>query len=169
MSKLDRIWYRLACYEIKNTKVDWTIAKSDHAAVVTRFEHIRLKTYKNSHVKLDNDILKNNEALTELRSYLIAQLSDPQATSFDPQNKLEFAKMTIRAKALDIKARNKKKVNETLAGINKDIATNSRLLSSENDERLKNILMHELDQLQLQRDEILNVHGEKLAQLAKTK
>jgi hypothetical protein len=168
-SKLDRIWYRMACYELKSTKVDWTIAKSDHAAVITRFEHVRLKTYVNSHVKLDNDILKKNETLNELRAYLIEQLSDPQVIYFDPHNKLEFAKMTIRTKALDIMARNKKKVNETLTVINKDIAINSRLLSVENNEMLRGILIRELDQLHLQRDAILDAQGEKLAQCAKTK
>jgi hypothetical protein len=69
--------------------------------------------------------------------------------------------MTVRTKALDIMARNKKKVNETLTGINKDIATNSRLLSVENNEMLRGILTRELDQLQLQRDAILDTQGEK--------
>ena len=77
--------------------------------------------------------------------------------------------MTIRTKALDIMARNKKKVNETLTGINKDIATNSRLLSTENNEMLRGILIRELDQLHLQRDAILDAQGEKLAHCAKTK
>jgi hypothetical protein len=168
-SKLDRIWYRLASYEIKTTKIDWTIAKSDHAAVITSFKHMSIKTFVNSHVKLDNELLKNNETLLELRSYLIAQLNDPQVTGFNPHNKLEFAKMTIRTKALDIMARNKKKANDILKGINRDIVTNTRLLSIENNELLRNILIRELDQLQLQRDEIVDAQGERLAQFAKTK
>jgi hypothetical protein len=68
MSKLDRIFYRLAQFKLKSMQTDWILIKSDHAAVVAHFEHNSKRQYKNSHIKLDNEILKNPEQLMELRT-----------------------------------------------------------------------------------------------------
>ncbi len=159
----------MANLKLKSNKVDWTLIKTDHAAVVARFEHEHNVTYKSSHVKLDNDKLKDSAKLNELRTYVSGQLSDPQVATFNPHAKLEFAKMTIRTKALDIMARCRKQINEELNELNRDIVTNTRLLSSENDVQLKNMLVRELEQLKVQKDAILEAQGEKLANLAKTK
>jgi hypothetical protein len=169
MSKLDRIFYRITNFKLKSNKVDWTLAKTDHAAVVAKFEHEQNVTHKSSHVKLDNDILKDIAKLNELKEYVSNQLNDPQVATFNPHVKLEFAKMTIRTKALDIMASCRKKTNEQLNELNKDIITNTRLLSSENDIQLKNMLLRDLERLKVQKDAILDARGKKLASLAKTK
>jgi hypothetical protein len=155
--------------QIKSNKVDWTLIKTDHAAVIARFEHEQIINHKSSHIKLDNDILNDTAKLNELRAYVISQLNDPQVATFNPHARLEFAKMTIRNKALDIMARCRKQINETLIEINRDIVTNTRLLSSENDINLKNVLVRDLERLKVQKDAILDTQGEKLAQMAKTK
>jgi hypothetical protein len=169
MSKLDRILYRITNFKLKSNKVDWTLAKTDHAAVIAKFEHEINVTHKSSHVKLDNDILKDCAKLNELKEYLRSQLNDPQVATFNPHAKLEFAKMTIRTKALDIMARCRKQTNEELNELNRDIITNTRLLSSENDIRLKNLLVRDIERLKVHKDTILEAQGEKLASLAKTK
>jgi hypothetical protein len=129
MSKLDRIFYRINNFKLKSNKVDWTLAKTDHTAVVAKFEHEQNVTHKSSHVKLDNDILKDTAKLNELKEYVSNQLNDPQVATFNPHVKLEFAKMTIRTKALDIMAHCCKQTNEELNELNRDIITNTRLLS----------------------------------------
>jgi len=168
-SKLDRILYRVTKHKMKTLKTDWTIIKSDHAAVIAQFEHCERIMYKSSHVKLENDILKNPEMLNELRSYLILQLNDAHARNFNPHTKLEFAKMTLRTKALDLIAKNKKKVNERLVELNKDINNNMRIMASQTDANLQNMLLRETELLKLERDNILEQQGQKLASLAKTK
>jgi hypothetical protein len=60
--------------------------------------------------------------------------------------KLEFAKMTVRTKTLDIMARVRKKTNLELKELNKDIVTNTRLPSTETDELMREILIRELEQ-----------------------
>jgi len=169
MSKLDRIFYRITNFKLKSNKVDWTLAKTDHAAVVARFEHAHNVIHKSTHVKLDNDILKDIGKLNELKEYVTHQLNDPQVATFNPHVKLEFAKMSIRTKALDIMARCRKQKNELLNEINKEILTNTRLLGIENDIQLKNMLVRELETLKVQKDTILSEQGEKLANLARTK
>jgi len=169
MSKLDRIFYRITNFKLKTNRVDWTLAKTDHAAVIAKFEHTQNVIHKSTHVKLDNDILKDNVKLNELKEYVVNQLNDPQVATFNPHVKLEFAKMSIRTKALDIMARCRKQKNELLNEINREIITNTRLLGTENDARLKNMLIRELETLKVQKDAILNEQGEKLANLARTK
>jgi len=154
---------------LKSNRVDWTLIKTDHAAVIARFEHEQNIIHKSSHVKLDNDILKDSDKLHELREYVRSQLNDPQTENFNPHVKLEFAKMTIRTKALDIMARCRKQTNEALNELNRDIVINTKLLSSENDMQLKNVLVRDLERLKVQKDTILDAQGEKLAKLARTK
>ena len=169
MSKLDRIFYRIGNFKLKSNTVDWTLAKTDHAAVIAKFEHTQNVIHKSTQVKLDNDILKDIAKLNELKEYVVDQLNDPQVTTFNPHAKLEFAKMSIRTKALDIMARCRKQKNERLNEINKEIITNTRLLGSENDIQLRNMLVREIETLKVQKDAILNEQGEKLAHLARTK
>jgi hypothetical protein len=169
MSKLDRIFYRITNFKLKSNTVDWTLAKTDHAAVIAKFEHAHAVAHKSTQVKLDNDILKDIVKLNELKEYVVYQLNDPQVATFNPHAKLEFAKMSIRTKALDIMARCRKQKNERLNEINKEIITNTRLLVLENDIQLRNMLVRELETLKVQKDAILNEQGEKLANLARTK
>jgi hypothetical protein len=72
--------------------------------------------HRNEHIKLDNGVVQNKETLNELTSYVNEQLLT--ATDMNPHVKLEFTKMTIRTKALEIMARNKRKENERLNEIN---------------------------------------------------
>jgi hypothetical protein len=106
-SRLDSIYTRLP--EYSNTKLDtnWTLTKGDHAAVILKLEHRDKINTKNEHIKLDNTIVTNTELLNELRQYLEEQMI--QTSDMNPHMKLEFAKMTIRTKAIEISMRLRKK------------------------------------------------------------
>jgi len=52
--RLDRIYTRLPQYSNKKLETNWTLTKSDHAAVILTTEHRYKTTTKNEHVKLDN-------------------------------------------------------------------------------------------------------------------
>ncbi len=64
---------------------------------------------RNEHIKLDNSKVTNIEQLQELKQYLEEEMA--QTAGMDPHTKLEFVKMTIRTKAIEINMRLRKKEN----------------------------------------------------------
>jgi len=122
-SRQDRIYTKLSQYSIKKLDTSWTLTKSDHAAVILTLEHRGKMNTKNEHIKLYNTIVTNTELLNELKQYLEEQMV--QATVMSPHTKLEFAKMTIRTKAIEIRMRLRKKENNELRDLNDQISQNS--------------------------------------------
>ncbi len=167
MSKLDRILVRLQHFTLVETFTDWTITTSDHAAVISVMKHADKIRNRNEHVKLDNTIITSPESFMEVNNYLLEQLASAQ--HMDPHTILEFAKMTLRTKVLEIMKRNKKRQILELAELNKDIKTNTELLTRHSDTNSQNILLHELEQLNSQKQALLQTQGLKLAQFAKTR
>ncbi len=100
---------------------------------------------------------------------MISQLAEEHVRSFNPHTKLEYAKMTIRAKALDINARLRKKLNAELKTLSEDIATNTRLLATYHDLDSQETLSAELNTCITRRNAILAEQGQKLAFIAKTR
>jgi hypothetical protein len=167
MSKLDRIFHRLDQYEITDTKTCWTFTTSDHAAVVTTFKHKIRPRCRHQHIKLDNSVVLDANTLSELKQYLVEQLVS--AAGMLPQVKLEFAKMTIRTKALEITARNRTRVENRLNEIESEIKNYMELLTRYTDDNSQNIILTELESLNLMRKNIMNEQGNKLAHRAKAK
>jgi len=93
---------------------------------------------KNENIKLDNTIVTNTEILNELKQYLEEQMI--RATDMNPHLKLEFAKMTIRTKSIEIRMRLRKKEYNDLRDLNDQIIQNSELLKRYNDENSLNII-----------------------------
>jgi hypothetical protein len=166
-SRLDRIYIRLAKHSIKKLETNWTLTKSDHAAVILTLEHRDKTNTKNEHVKLDNMIVTNMELLNELKKYLEEQMI--QATHMDPHTKLEFAKMTIRTKAIEISMRQRKRENIELKDLNDQISQNSELLKRYNDNNNLDIIIRDIERCKQERDTILQKQGESLSMKAKTR
>jgi hypothetical protein len=165
MSKIDRIYTKLNNYCVLTTKVDWTVVKSYHAAVIVQCQHLTRMLIRNEHVKLDNGVVTT---LNELQMYLLIQLAS--ATFMDPHMKLELPKMTVSTKALEIMHKTRQKVNCELKELNDNITSNTTALLSKytgNDSQL--ILTQELESQTIQQDSILQEQGECLACLAKTR
>jgi hypothetical protein len=112
MSKLDHIYTRLDSYSCTQLTTNWTFTQSDHACVIAVMVHQQKVTRRNDHVKLDNSVVTNPASLAELREYLAEQIG--LAENLNPHMKLDFIKMTIRTKALEIMARKKRKENDQL-------------------------------------------------------
>jgi hypothetical protein len=93
---------------------------------------------KNENIKLDNTIVTNTELLNELKQYLEEQMI--RATDMNPHLKLEFAKMTIRTKSIEIRMRLRKKEYNDLRDLNDQIIQNSKLLKRYTDENSLNII-----------------------------
>ena len=86
-----------------------------------------------------------------------------------PQLKLEFAKMTIRTKALEIIACNRVKLENRLTEIESEIKNYMELLTRYTDADSQNIIVTELESLNLMGNNIMSEQGAKLALSAKTK
>jgi len=93
-SRLDKIYTRISQYTNKKLETNWTLTKSDNAAVILALEHKEKINTKSEHIKLGNTIATNTELLNELKQYLEEKMI--QAIDMNPHMKLEFAKMTIR-------------------------------------------------------------------------
>ncbi len=78
-SRLDRIFTRLAQYSTKKLESNWTLTKSDHAAVILTLQHREKTISKIEHIKLNNTILTNNELLNELKQYVEEMQSSVQS------------------------------------------------------------------------------------------
>jgi hypothetical protein len=105
--------------------------------------------------------------LAELKEYLRSQLETAQYLS--PHLKLDFAKMTIHTKALQLMARAKKQENARLLEINAEINENMCLVKLYADDASQTILIRELEVLSHEKKQILNSQGEHLADRARTK
>jgi len=92
-----------------------------------------------------------------------------QTANMNPHIKLEFAKMTIRTKAIEINMRLRKKENTELRDLNDQISQNSELLKRHTDENSLNIITRELEKCKQERDTILQKQGESLSMKAKTR
>jgi hypothetical protein len=123
--------------------------------------------HRSEHVKLDNAVVQDKETLSELITYVNEQMLT--AAGMNPHVKLEFAKMTIRTKALDIMSRCKRKENERLKEINDCIKENMRLLTVYWDVQSHMVLANELEDLDAEKAQILTKQGETLAHRAKTR
>ena len=166
-SRLDRIFTRLPLYKHKNLDISWTLAKSDHAAVILTLEHKHKIRMRNEHVKLDNSIVTNTEHLHELKQYLEEQMA--QTVGMDPHTKLEFVKMTIRTKAIEINMRLRKKENIELKDLNDQISRNTEILQTPLAPNNLQTITRELEECKQKRDIILQRQGENLSMKAKTR
>jgi hypothetical protein len=128
-------------------------------------EHTTKKFGRNEHVKLDDKVVKDSATLLELRTYLLSQLETARGMS--PHMLLDFAKMSVRTKSLEISARLRRKESERLTEINDEINKCTDLLTRYVDEASQVILMRELEELTAAKNAILDSQGESLAQRAR--
>jgi hypothetical protein len=82
--------------------------------------------------------------------------------------KLEFAKMTIRTKAIEISLRLRMKENSELRDLNDQICQNSDLLKRYTDQNSLNIITRELEKCKQERDMKLQRQRRKLVNESKT-
>jgi exonuclease III len=168
MSRLDRIYSKISGYRLKEIKIDWTLCESDHAAVIATFNPLMSNKCKIKPCRLNSRVLQNNESLSELKNYLREQLLTIDQAE-DPHMTLEFAKMTIRTKALQLGKKHVKEEEEKLRFINEEIKSHERLLKGTFDPNeqieLSSIIQTKINE----RNHILNAQGENLAWKFKTK
>ncbi len=167
-SRLDRIFIRLYGFKCENTETDWTMCDSDHAAVITtvKAEYKKMKGPKIC--RLDPAVVTNPETLSKLRQYLTEQLTtvDVNAT---PHFRLEFSKMTIRTKAIELSKSLREAESTNLKLINEDIKLHENILNgscSPGEEA--DIILH-IEQQVNEKNRIIETQGKQLAWKSRTK
>jgi hypothetical protein len=118
--------------------------------------------------KLDPQVVTNSESLIQLKQYVKDQLEtiDPSAT---PHFVLEFTKMTIRTKALEI-GKSLREIEATnLKLINDDIKLHENLLANATSADEENDITLHIEQLCNEKNRILDMQGKQLAWKTKTK
>jgi hypothetical protein len=91
-----------------------------------------------------------------------------QAANMNPHMKLEFAKMAIRTKAIEISLRLRMKENSELRDLNDQICQNSDLLKRYTDQNSLNIITRELEKCKQEREMKLQRQRRKLVNESKT-
>jgi hypothetical protein len=100
-TRLDRLFYKINGLRHLSTEVDWGLSDSDHAAVKVNFGPLLNRKKGVKICRLNPKVVQDPDMLLQLRSHLIEQLNSIPPT-FNPHVKLEFAKMSIRSKALEL-------------------------------------------------------------------
>jgi len=97
MSRLDLILIEkdLASLEV-NTKLEWGFDISDHAMLITTFRVKSILQKGKGLIKINASVLENQHSLNEVKNELKFQLSHIP-NNWNPHQKLDFLKMTIRS------------------------------------------------------------------------
>ncbi len=168
MSRLDRIFTRLNCLQLLGIATNWTTCDSDHALVTATFS-LKINKLKRPRVtNLNPMVVTDHDKLAILRQYLIEQLATMRPDA-DPHLKLEFAKVTIRTKALELGKCMLDEESINLNLIEEDIKVHERLLMGNiTGQEQTEIILH-LERQTNEKNRILDMQGKNLAWKAKTK
>jgi hypothetical protein len=168
MSRLDRIYARLNSFRLINVRTNWTFSDSDHALVQATFVSLNKKLNGPRVKNLNPQVVLDPDKLMQLRQYLVEQL-EQMGHNANPHLKLEFAKVTIRTKALELGKRILTEEMTTLKMLDEDIKLHERLLSEVTDATEESEIMLHLERQLNEKNRILNEQGKHLAWKAKTK
>jgi exonuclease III len=168
MSKLDRIYYKINGHTHINTKTNWSICSSDHCAVQAIFRDTSKINKGLRIVRLDPWVVRDKSKLEELRGYLTQQLSQLSSNA-DPHTKLEFAKMTIRTKGLELGTKLLRAEEIKLKEINDDIELHNRLLKECINPSEQEEINFVIESRIAERNELIEQQGKKLAWKMKVK
>ncbi len=168
MSRLDRIYAKLQNLKLASVITDWTMCDSDHAMVMATYISQNRKQNGPRICRLDPKVVFDNDSLFQLRQYLSEQLASLSNTA-DPHLRLEFAKMTIRTKALELGKILQNTESTNLKLLDEDIKLHERLLAEATAaEELEELGLH-LERQTIERNRILESQGKNLAWKSRTK
>jgi hypothetical protein len=168
MSHLDRIYARFNAFRLISVTTDWTLCDSDHAMVQADFLSHNKRQKGPRICRLNPNVVLDNESLLQLRGYLSEQLASLSET-IDPHMRLEFAKMTIRTKAMELGKKLQNTEMNNLKLLDDDIKYHERLFAETTSaEELEELGLH-LERQTIERNRILESQGKNLAWKARTK
>ncbi len=134
--------------------------------MVLTLEHKKI-VRRNVHSKLDNAIVTNLETLNELNKHAEEQMT--QTTLMHLHTRLEFVKMTIHTKNIDISLRLRKKDNNILKNLNDQINKSIKLRKKYTYENSLYKFTTGLERCKQERDMILQNQGGNASMKTKTR
>ena len=172
MSRLDRIQWSQGLndkYNRAETKTDWTLTTSDHAAVTVKLLKTLRAPSRNIITRIDTSFVSN----IKLRSKFIKELDDRMAqieeTNLDPHGRLEFLKMTIRSIAIEVATNYKKDIEAEYKEIQTGISFWQSTFENSLDTIYREMAIENLDILMTRRNKYLNERGKYLSERSKSK
>ena len=168
-STIDRIYYSKNSLRPAAVQDFWSLSCSDHAAIEGNFELIEQKPKIRARItRIDPSIVKNKE----LRERLIKGFEDMISTSlpsWNPHQKLEFAKMSIRTVAEKIQADRKVEEKTEEDAINEELDLAVNKLSSGGAGNRTESLIDYIEELRARKAHLVEEKGERLAERLGTK
>ena len=168
-STIDRILYPAPELRLEGLKVNWSLSCSDHAAIEATFFHVnKVKAIKSRITRLDPSLAKDDWCKTKITERFDEMLSMTLDT-WDPHQKLEYAKVCVRTVCENIQAERKVKEKGEEETLNQelDLALNSL---SRNPAINNSVgLIDYIEVLRGRKQELINIKGERLAEKLGTK
>ena len=172
MSRLDRIQWSHGLgsdYRAIETKTDWSLTTSDHAAVIVRLQKISKAPKRSVITRIDTSFINNIKLRSEFVKELDMRMSQIEETNLDPHGRLEFLKMTIRSIAIEIATNYKKEMEAELKEIQSGIAFWQTTFENSQCSMYRDIAIENLDTLMTKRNKYLNERGKYLSERSKSK
>ena len=167
-STIDRIFYPNKLLKSMDAKANWSFSFSDHAAVIACFDRIEKHHAARSRItRLDPSLAKSKRygpiIIQEYQTML-----DTAPVAWDPNQKLEFAKMCIRTVVEKVQADRKRQEVTEEEALNAELETATNKLSS-GQSRNPNLLIDHIESLRAQKSVIIEEKGTRLAEKLGTK
>ena len=169
MSKIDRIkWSPALNYGNLKVKTDWTYTESDHAAIIVNMTP-QYNNIISRPIRIDTRFMQSTTLKHQFLKEIKVRMDQTVETKMNPHQKLEYLKMSIRSIALEIAANEKKRNEQELLNLKKDIEFWQRAYENDNTSSYSSLTRSNLNDLIAKRDRMLNERGEYLSKRVKTK
>ena len=164
-STIDRILYYAERFKLNETKENWSLSSSDHAAVESGFSIKEPQNKPRQKIpRIDPSLAKSPETSATLFQEVSEMFRNiPQG--WDPHMKLEFLKVCIRTTAEKVQAERKRTEQREEDLINNDLNEAIMVLEIEGlAEARTNALIEQIEDLRIRKAVLIEEKGKRLAE-----
>ena len=166
-STIDRILFTKETLTKQNCDTQWSISKSDHAAVIVGFNHNKgTASNKDRIVRLDSTLAKDpvyGPKIIVEYEIMLEQIP----THWNPHMKLEYAKVCLRSVVEKVQAERKRKEKQAEDFIDDELNAATELL--EKATSMNGNLITRIEELRNEKARLIEKKGERLAEKLGTK
>ena len=164
-SCLDHIFYSSNLLKNLESKTDWSLSFSDHAAVVACLNFCDSEPSEKSRIiRLDPSLIKTSVEKVELEKKFDEMWRHMDRT-WDPHTKLEYAKLCIRTVAERLQAERKRREVTEEEEVNEELELSiSKLEKGCKNVRERTILIEYVEELRGRKEALIEIKGKRLAE-----
>ena len=169
-STIDRVLFSREQLNLKQSRTNWTLSVSDHAAIEVGFEPVgQVKSKRSNITRLDASLFKDEIIKSKITAEIEAMVNT-SGSDWNPHLKLEFAKMCIRTVMEKAQAdrKVKEKTEEDYLNIELDIAVRTLQNGGDNVDSHGELLQL-IEELRGKKRQLVDEKGERLANKLGTK